>query len=145
MQKAQHIGKMVVQLPEDAAALPSVTVAEPIVLRSDRAYLLAGGLGGLGRAVSTWLTERGVRHFVFLSRSADDHARYGSFVQELKELGCSVKLVAGNVCNYADVVQAVSASDVPFAGVLQATMVLRVSVKEKPNIQNPFCECRSLC
>lgn len=71
MQKAQHIGKMVVSMPASTdAELPSEAAHEPFCARSDATYLLTGGLGGLGRSVSTWLAERGARHFVFLSRSA---------------------------------------------------------------------------
>lgn len=70
MQRGTHIGKIVVTMPEDAADLPSEAAYEALTLREDGSYLFVGGLGGLGRSITTWLAEKGARHFVFLSRSA---------------------------------------------------------------------------
>ncbi|KAK7736708.1 Type I Iterative PKS [Cytospora paraplurivora] len=124
MQKAQHIGKMVVTMPASAdAELPSEAAHEPFRARSDAAYLLTGGLGGLGRSVSTWLAERGARHFVFLSRSAEK-PEHEAFFQELACLGCTSVGVAGDCANYDDVVRAVKAAGRPICGVLHASMVL---------------------
>jgi acyl transferase domain-containing protein/acyl carrier protein len=38
-------------------------------LRDDGAYLVTGGLGGLGLKVAQWLTDRGARHLILLGRS----------------------------------------------------------------------------
>jgi NAD(P)-dependent dehydrogenase (short-subunit alcohol dehydrogenase family) len=124
MQKAQQIGKMVITMPPRAdAELPSEAAHEPFRARSDAAYLLTGGLGGLGRSVSTWLAERGARHFVFLSRSAAK-PEHDAFFQELACLGCTSIRVSGDVANYDDVVRAVKAASRPICGVLHASMVL---------------------
>ncbi|KAI0477937.1 hypothetical protein GGR56DRAFT_432914 [Xylariaceae sp. FL0804] len=124
MQKAQHIGKMVVTMPDNAdAELPSESAHEPFRARSDAAYLLTGGLGGLGRSISTWLAERGARHFVFLSRSAEK-PEHDAFFQELACLGCTSVGVSGDCANYDDVVRAVKAAGRPICGVLHASMVL---------------------
>ncbi|NOY17732.1 MAG: SDR family NAD(P)-dependent oxidoreductase [Gammaproteobacteria bacterium] len=37
--------------------------------RSDRCYLITGGLGGLGIAVANWLVKQGVRHLVLVGRT----------------------------------------------------------------------------
>lgn len=126
MQKAQHMGKIVVTMPENRNELVSEATRNPIVLRSDGAYLLVGGLGGLGRAITTWLAEKGARHFVFLSRSAASVSDHDPFVLELEALGCTTVRVSGDVSNYEDVLLAIKAAGRPIAGVLQASMVLRV-------------------
>ncbi|VBB84212.1 Putative polyketide synthase [Podospora comata] len=125
MQKAQHMGKIVVTMPENRNELVSEATRNPIVLRSDGAYLLVGGLGGLGRAITTWLAEKGARHFVFLSRSAASVSDHDPFVLELEALGCTTVRVSGDVSNYEDVLLAIKAAGRPIAGVLQASMVLR--------------------
>lgn len=85
MQAARHVGKIVVAVPERVEDLRladmhvSAVVAAPKprpAFRSDRTYLLVGGLGGLGRAPATWMAENGARSLVFLSRSA--HAGPGT-------------------------------------------------------------------
>jgi NAD(P)-dependent dehydrogenase (short-subunit alcohol dehydrogenase family)/acyl carrier protein len=44
--------------------------ARDLVLREDGAYLITGGLGGLGLKLARWLADRGARHLVLLGRSA---------------------------------------------------------------------------
>ncbi|WQF90289.1 Putative Acyl transferase domain superfamily, quinone oxidoreductase/zeta-crystallin, thiolase [Colletotrichum destructivum] len=125
MQKGQHLGKTVVTMPENHNELVSEKPHSPIILRNDAAYLLVGGLGGLGRSITTWLAERGARYFVFLSRSAASVSDDDPFVLELKALGCTTVRVSGDVANYEDVLRAIEAAGRPIAGVLQASMVVR--------------------
>lgn len=127
VQKGQHLGKVVVAMPEQASELPTEAAAEELRLRPDRAYLFVGGLGGLGRSISTRLVERGARHLVFMSRSAGDMPDDHPFVQELAVLGCKTTRISGDVCKYDDVVRVIQTIGCPVAGVLQASMVLKVS------------------
>lgn len=126
MQGGQHIGKIVITMPEDPRTLQSSVSKPDIVLRGDRSYLLVGGLGGLGRAVATWMVERGARHLIFMSRSAGDQSTTAPFQEELEAQGCQVQFVAGSVANLADVERVVSTAAVPIAGAINMSMVLRV-------------------
>lgn len=127
------MGKIVVTMPEDLEDLPSEAAYESLRLREDGAYLLVGGLGGLGRSITTWLAEKGAKHFVFLSRSAGKMADDDPFLQELESLGCTAVRVSGDVSNYDDVVRAIKATGQPIFGVLQASMVLQVSISVLPS------------
>lgn len=127
MQRAQHIGKIVITMPEEVEELYASPARKTLHLEPDYAYLLVGGLGGLGRSISTWLAEHGARQLVFLSRSADRISDNDPFLQELSSLGCTFHLVAGDVTEYKDVVKALRIAKTPIKGVLQASMVLRVS------------------
>lgn len=130
MQKGDHIGKLVVNMPHDHADLPSETGYDELCLRSDGAYLFVGGLGGIGRSITTWLAEKGARHLVFFSRSAGQLRHDDPFVQELQSLTCTVARVSGDVAVYEDVVRAIKAAGKPIIGVLQASMVLQVSLNQ---------------
>lgn len=130
MQKGDHIGKLVVSMPHDQTELPSETGHDELCLRSDGAYLFVGGLGGLGRSITTWLVEKGARHLVFFSRSAGQVRDDDPFVHELQSLGCTVTRVSGDVTIYDDVVRAIKAAGKPIVGVLQASMVLQVSLNQ---------------
>lgn len=133
MQKGQHIGKVVVSLPNeseelsDSERLPVVKAIQSVPLSASGTYLIVGGLGGLGRAVTTWLVENGARSFSFLSRSAGKSERDEAFFRELKSQGCSVAAVAGSVAEMDDVKRAIATSPSPIAGVLQMSMVYAVS------------------
>ncbi|RFU77059.1 polyketide synthase [Trichoderma arundinaceum] len=125
LQKSQHIGKFVVAMPESSDQIPVEASYEGAKFCSDGAHLFIGGLGGFGRAVSIWLVERGVKHIVYLSRSAGLNSEDLSFVKELAELGCQATLVSGDVIEYPDVTRAIKAAGKRISGVLQASMVLK--------------------
>ncbi|EFY94490.2 polyketide synthase [Metarhizium robertsii ARSEF 23] len=129
MQTARHIGKMVIKMPRDARDLDRPTMHTPsFQFRSDRTYLLVGGLGGLGRAMATWMVENGARSLVFLSRSSQKGPQTDGFVKELHSQGCQVLLVEGSVSNRADVQRAVdneATASRALAGVINLAMVLR--------------------
>ncbi|KAF4592341.1 polyketide synthase [Ophiocordyceps camponoti-floridani] len=126
MQRGDHIGKIVVRMPDDASSLASAATrcrTEPN-LRPDGCYLIVGGLGGIGRAVANWLAENGARHLVFLSRSARQGPDVDGFVEELASQGCQARLVAGDVSILADVERAVKTAAEPIKGVVNLAMAL---------------------
>lgn len=126
MQKGVHMGKIVVLMPAEATSLPSTPTARSLQLRADRSYLLVGGLGGIGRAVATWMIECGARHLVFLSRSATSPA-HTDWLAELRSQGCEVQTISGSVIDLDDVKFTVENASKPIGGVIQMSMVLRVS------------------
>jgi hypothetical protein len=128
MQGGRHIGKIIITMPDNTDALQSVKQRPMPRLRSDRSYILAGGLGGLGRSLATWLAENGAGELIFLSRSAKPDAKIDSFTNELTSQGCSVQLVAGSVASASDVQAAVDSATKPIAGVINLSMVLRVCI-----------------
>lgn len=100
----------------------------PISFRSDAFYLLVGGLGGLGRVVSSWMVENGARKILFLSRSAKEGPETTPFFDELRARGCEVLCFAGSVTNLSDVEAAVKQATKPVAGVMQMSAVMRVCI-----------------
>ncbi|KAL8927685.1 MAG: hypothetical protein Q9172_001245 [Xanthocarpia lactea] len=125
MQRGQHIGRICVRIREN----PERTSLESCVqsprrmplIHGSAAYLLVGGLGGLGRAISLWMVEHGARHLIYLSRNADSNL---DFAEELRTMGCQVQLVRGSVTEPADVARAVQGASAPIRGILQLSMVL---------------------
>ncbi|KAL8671106.1 MAG: hypothetical protein Q9168_004388 [Polycauliona sp. 1 TL-2023] len=124
MQKGQHIGKIVVSMPENPTELAATSSVKKLACRSEMSYLFVGGLGGLGRSIASWLVENGAKHLIFLSRSAGQVTSDDPFVKELGTQGCSVQTFSGSVANAEDVAKAVASAARPVAGVLQASMVL---------------------
>ncbi|RAH67812.1 type I polyketide synthase [Aspergillus aculeatinus CBS 121060] len=126
MQSGNHMGKIVVKMPTVGDGLCTSPVKIPMSLSADKSYLLAGGLGGIGRAVATWLVEKGARHLIFLSRSAGRRADHERFVCELARQGCGVEMVSGDVARLQDVEVALSkAAGRAIGGVIQMSMVLQ--------------------
>jgi acyl transferase domain-containing protein/NADPH:quinone reductase-like Zn-dependent oxidoreductase len=140
MQSGKHIGKIVVQVRDVAGKLliKDVDATKTTNARLDGAgaYLLIGGLGGLGRSMSVWMAQQGARNFTFLSRSAGSGPHDADFVSELESMGCTVQLVRGDVTNPDDVVRAVDGTIAPLKGVVQMSMVLRDQMFDGMNIED---------
>ena len=129
LQKGQHIGKIVVKMPEHAHDLSSVSKVQQLVLRSDVSYLLIGGLGGFGKSISSWMVQHGAKHLILLSRSAGKSSEDQAFLAELISQDCSVQVFAGSVAKLQDVKEAIKKASRPIAGVLQMSMVLKVPIR----------------
>ncbi|NCT99629.1 MAG: SDR family NAD(P)-dependent oxidoreductase, partial [Comamonadaceae bacterium] len=97
----------------------------PTRLAADRAYLVTGGLRGLGLRVAEWLVERGARHLVLMGRQAPD-ARALAVIEGLRGQGAQVLAARGDVARRADLqrVLAEAAALAPLAGVVHAAGVL---------------------
>lgn len=134
MQQGTHIGKIVVAIRDQQGALRVDEEGKggilgrerPLQLDGDGAYLLVGGLGGLGRAVAFWMARQGTGHLVFLGRSAGADLRDQRFVHELASMGCVAQLVRGSVTGFEAVLQAVDAvSPKSLRGIVNMSMVVR--------------------
>lgn len=126
MQTGKHIGKILVRIPEDLNTLPTRDTRAEITFSPDYAYLLSGGLGGLGRALSNWMVENGARCLVYLSPSAGTTEEHRTFADELKFQGCDVISIQGTAADMSDVQKAISHSPKPVKGVFQLALALKV-------------------
>lgn len=99
------------------------------LLHPQKAYLLVGCLGGLGRSLARWMVGRGARNLVFLGRSGCDKPSARDLVSDLETSGVRVRVVRGDVVHRPDVDAAVAAclngGSVQLGGVVQAAMGLR--------------------
>ncbi|RAL02511.1 type I polyketide synthase [Aspergillus ibericus CBS 121593] len=98
----------------------SVIKMQPSVIRPrfspEAAYLLIGGLGGLGSSLARWLVERGCRHFVFVSRSGMTRPKAVEIVSWIENAGATADMRA---------IVARVAQEHPIRGVVHAAMVLQ--------------------
>ncbi len=87
MQKGTHIGKIVVVMPRSLRDIPRAPSLPTIEFKPNACYFLAGGLGGLGRSITTWMVENGAREFIYISRSAGKKENDQSFFRAKLEGG----------------------------------------------------------
>ena len=138
MQGGRHIGKIAIKMPEnfeDLELAPSRSKVGPL---GEGAYLIVGGLGGIGRPIATWLVENGARHLVFFSRSAGHSQGDKAFFDELRAQYAEVTAIAGDVNKLCDVQQIADLSSKPIAGVVQLAMVLQVRLPMNGRLEGPF-------
>lgn len=124
MQKGVHMGRIVVKMPDDSASLPLTLPSPKPTFRADCTYLVAGGLGGLGRSIVLWMVSHGARYISIISPSAGKRDEHHAFAAEIRELGGELRLFAGDVADANFVRQAIGAVTHPIRGVLQLAMVL---------------------
>lgn len=128
LRDGRSIGAVCIDFPHDPTTFMADFYADDVRFKSDRSYLLVGGLGGLGKASAVWLAERGAGSIIFLSRSASTQAAANyNFLRELEALGCSVQIVDGSVTDATVVENLVARATKPIAGVLHLPMMTRVS------------------
>lgn len=125
--QARQIGKVVLRVAGAEVALTADVPAAAIRLDAAATYLVAGGLGGFGLALSQWLVAQGARHLVLTGRSgaATDEAREG--VAAMESAGARVVVMQSDVSSPADVtamLREIQAGLPPLRGVFHVAMVL---------------------
>ncbi|MEM8602932.1 MAG: SDR family NAD(P)-dependent oxidoreductase, partial [Cyanobacteria bacterium P01_H01_bin.121] len=96
---------------------------------SEKTYLVTGGLGGLGLLTARWLADQGAKHLALLSRRSLETLAptRQQAIEDLRDRGIEVKVIQADVCQYSDVVAALSeleASLPVLGGVIHAAGVL---------------------
>ncbi|MFJ3234002.1 SDR family NAD(P)-dependent oxidoreductase [Streptomyces sp. NPDC086787] len=122
MARAGHNGKVVLTVP-DGGETTAVLPDGPPVVHGDGAYIVTGGLGGLGLATARWLAERGAGRVVLNGRRppSPDAARV------VDGLAAETTVVLGDIAQHGTaerLVEAATADGVPLRGVVHCAMVL---------------------
>lgn len=128
LQSGKGTGKMVfVPSPDDIVSV--VPIQQPSYkLEANATYVLAGGLGGIGRSLARWLATKGARHLVFLSRSGKLAGDAVDMVSELKQKGCESHVFACDVADaerMKEVLEECQRTLPPIKGCIQGSMVLQ--------------------
>ena len=103
----------------------SLSLANP-----DATYLIAGGLGGIGRALAVWMIDKGSKNIILVSRNAESHANAAELVRTAKAEGCNLLVRNCDVSSESDLAKLLayccSASLPPIRGAINCAMVLDV-------------------
>lgn len=124
MQRAAHIGKIVVMPP--ASAPDSVAASGRFRVDSEGAHIVIGGTSGFGLATAKWLVERGARHLVLASRSGALSDVETLEAEALRQNGVTVGLAAVDVADGPALQRFLRATHarIPIKGIVHAAMVL---------------------
>jgi len=123
MARRKNIGKVVISFGGNESKNSSERSPAP---RADATYLVTGGNGGLGLSVARWLSEKGARHLVLISRSGTSAASE-DLTSELKANGTDVVTIRCDVSNESEVARALSKirdTMPPLRGIIHAAGVL---------------------
>nr|XP_036575325.1 polyketide synthase [Colletotrichum truncatum]KAF6781878.1 polyketide synthase [Colletotrichum truncatum] len=123
----KHIGKVVVNLSEESQTTLGSTCTIPTPeFRPDAAYMLVGGMGGLGSSMARWMASHGARDLLFVSRSAGKSESDQRLLAELREMGCEATAVPCDITDESTANEMISTilSSKVISGVVNLAMVL---------------------
>ena len=126
MSAAEHVGKLILDIPRTGGGSVVVPQESARVFRSDGAYLVTGGLGGLGLFLAEKMAGAGCGRIVLTSRSQPDSLAQAS-IERIRATGADIAVECGDIADRATarrVVAAATATGLPVRGVLHAAAVV---------------------
>lgn len=137
MAQGKHIGKVVVQVREDAKAQNGtnqalLTAMSKTFCPAHKSYVIAGGLGGFGLELAQWLVLRGAQKLVLTSRSGIRTGYQAKKVNEWQRMGVQVLVSTRDISSLvgARALIAEATKLGPVGGVFNLAMVLRDAMLE---------------
>jgi NADPH:quinone reductase-like Zn-dependent oxidoreductase/acyl transferase domain-containing protein len=138
LQSGKSMGKLIIEMNEGDVVPTSLKVEPAYTFPADASYVIAGGLGGLGRSIARWMAGRGAKNLILLSRSGADSDTARALLEELTERGVRVVTPPCDITDGDALSQALTKCKnmPPIKGCIQATMVLKVC---NPHLSFSFC------
>ncbi len=126
MSAAEHTGKLVLSVPHTGESRAVVPPEQAPVFRDDGAYIVTGGLGGLGLFLATEMAKAGCGRIVLTARS-NPTPKAQQAIERIRATGVDIVVECGNIAEAATaarVVAAATATGLPVRGVLHAAAVV---------------------
>ncbi|KAI5859540.1 hypothetical protein GGS23DRAFT_584878 [Durotheca rogersii] len=133
LQDGKNIGRIIINI-EPSDVVPQFLVERrPWIFKEDASYVIAGGSGGLGRAIMKWMADRGAKHIIAPSRSGASSKAAVDVIAELTARGVNIvapKCDVSSVESLAKVLADCAATMPPVKGCINGAMVLQDAVFE---------------
>ncbi|KAI1754791.1 beta-ketoacyl synthase domain-containing protein [Xylaria castorea] len=124
----KHTGKIVLESPEQSTVKATLPERIQLVLPTHAAYIIAGGLGDIGRRLAVLLASRGAKHIVLLSRRTPEPELEKEIHLSVASFGCTTHIVRCDVTKEPDVflcAEYCQKNQLLVKGVIHSGMVLR--------------------
>jgi NAD(P)-dependent dehydrogenase (short-subunit alcohol dehydrogenase family) len=130
MQSGAHSGKIIMEPHADDVTSVVPPTKSAYDFDPAASFVISGGLGGLGRSMARWMSARGAKYLILLSRSGNTRDSSRELISDLESMGVNV---ATPQCDVSDVNSLTKALDDCYAkgfpkvkGCIQGSMVLKV-------------------
>ncbi|KAA0101254.1 SDR family NAD(P)-dependent oxidoreductase [Mycolicibacterium sp. P1-18] len=126
MGAAEHTGKLVLDVPRTGQFAAVVPAERAPAFRADGAYVVTGGLGGLGLFLAEKMAAAGCGRIILNGRSAPTPETQ-RVIERLRKSGTEVEVELGDVSDAATaarMVASATATGIPLRGVLHAAAVI---------------------
>ncbi|MDY6996744.1 MAG: sulfolipid-1 biosynthesis phthioceranic/hydroxyphthioceranic acid synthase [Actinomycetota bacterium] len=123
---AQHTGKLVLTVPQSGSSDAVLPPEQVPVFRSDGAYIVTGGLGGLGLFLAEKMAAAGCGRIVLTSRS-DPSPKSLEIIDLIRATGADIVVECGDIATAGTaerLVASATRTGLPLRGVLHAAAVV---------------------
>ncbi|CAN5443502.1 type I polyketide synthase [soil metagenome] len=130
MGAAEHTGKLLLSMPRVGHTSVVVPEDQAHVFRGDGAYIVSGGLGGLGLFLASKMAAAGCGRIVLNSRRLPKPEATAE-IERMRAGGTDVEVVTGDIAESETVdalVAAATATGLPVRGVLHAAAVVEDAI-----------------
>ncbi|KAK8065060.1 polyketide synthase PksD [Apiospora hydei] len=90
LQSGKSTGRIVISVSDTDTVRKRLAVPVSWQFDPEASYVIAGGTGGIGRAIAAWMADRGARHLILLSRNGDAAPAAAKAMAELRARGVNV-------------------------------------------------------
>ncbi|KAJ5938265.1 type I iterative polyketide synthase [Penicillium verhagenii] len=139
LQTGKAMGKIVIVPHAEDQVRAVAPKTSSSLLKADASYILIGGTGGLGRSMARWMSSKGARNIVLVSRRASINDRVQALIDELATDGTLVVVKACDVIDKQSVSTLINEDmkDLPpVRGVIHGAMVLRDMLFENMSLED---------
>ncbi len=126
MSAAEHTGKLVLDIPHTGSSSVVIPPEQVQPFAVDGAYIITGGLGGLGLFLAEKMATAGCGRIVLTSRAQPNHMALEK-IDHLRAIGSDIVVECGDIAQpgLADrLVSVATATGLPLRGVLHAAAVV---------------------
>ncbi|PWY90616.1 putative polyketide synthase [Aspergillus sclerotioniger CBS 115572] len=140
-QKLDIVEKRVIELTEGMTIEFQVDcMNEPLyTFPANASYVIAGGLGGLGRTFARWMANRGAGYLILLSRSGTKDNASRELLNDLQAQGVFVatpKVDISDIVSLRETLTKLERTMPPIRGCIQATVALRDNLFDKMSYED---------
>ncbi|KAL4810922.1 hypothetical protein BDV18DRAFT_165373 [Aspergillus unguis] len=131
LQSGRNTGKTIVEMRPTEMVKTKLKIQRPWQFDPGVTYVIAGGLGGIGRATALWMAGRGAQNLLLLSRSKVPNEEAQEAINTLRKRGVRVEVRSCDISDYnslQSVIHALKTEMPPIKGCIQSAMVLRNKV-----------------
>ena len=133
MQQAKQIGKIVITYEQGVQAQTHAVAntTQTLSLHPNASYLITGGLGGFGLKTAQWLTTRGAKNLILISRRGASSEEAQAFLAECQTQGIKTLCPPCDVSDkeaLASVLENAKQTMPPLKGVIHAAAVIEDSL-----------------
>ncbi|KAM0426273.1 hypothetical protein ACHAPT_008313 [Fusarium lateritium] len=133
LQNGKNIGRIVIE-PGPGDVVPKYLLdRRPWKFDSNASYLIAGGSGGIGRAIMKWMATRGAKYLIVPSRSGASSPEAVGVIAELESQGVCVVAPKCDVASelaLSSVLDECARTMPPIKGCINAALVLQDALFE---------------